>query len=152
MASSLSPNCTGFLRPSPEIDQVAVVDEATLKTLARVGDIKYPDGLAYAPTVQRIFVSDEHGNADVVIDATNNTLVTSIPLGGGAGNTVYDSGADRIYVAVHGKNELVDQDRPATLWNSPHAHRSPGSMIRTESRWMWRTSYGVGSLCRRSQR
>ena len=109
--------------------QVAVVDEATLKTLARVGDIKYPDGLAYAPTVQRIFVSDEHGNADVVIDATNNTLVTSIPLGGGAGNTVYDSGADRIYVAVHGKNELVTIDplrsritarTPLTWLDDPH--------------------------------
>jgi len=90
--------------------QVAVVDEASLKTLARVGDIKYPDGLAYAPSVQRIFVSDEHGNAEAVIDATNNTLITSIPLGGGVGNTVYDSGADRIYVAVHGKNELVTID------------------------------------------
>jgi DNA-binding beta-propeller fold protein YncE len=90
--------------------QVAVVDGKTLKTIARVGEIKYPDGLAYAPTVQRVFVSDEHGNADAVMDTTNNTLVTAIPLGGSAGNTVYDSGADRIYVAVHGKNELVTID------------------------------------------
>jgi DNA-binding beta-propeller fold protein YncE len=90
--------------------QVAVVDQSSLKTLAHVGDIKYPDGLAYAPTVQRVFVSDEHGNADAVIDATNNTLITSISLGGGAGNTVYDRVADRIYVAVHGKNELVTID------------------------------------------
>jgi DNA-binding beta-propeller fold protein YncE len=90
--------------------QVAVVDQASLKTLATVGEIKYPDGLAFAPTVQRIFVSDEHGNGDAVIDAANNTLVTFIPLGGGAGNTVYDSVADRIYVAVHGKNELVTID------------------------------------------
>jgi DNA-binding beta-propeller fold protein YncE len=89
---------------------VAVVDQATLKTLASVGEIKYPDGLAYAPTVQRVFVSDEHGNADAVIDAASNTLVTTIALGGGAGNTVYDSGADRIYVAVHGRNELVTID------------------------------------------
>ena len=88
-----------------------------------------PDGLAYAPTVQRVFVSDEHGNADAVIDTTNNTLVTSIPLGGGAGNTVYDSGADRIYVAVHGKNELVTIDplrakitarTPLTWLDDPH--------------------------------
>jgi DNA-binding beta-propeller fold protein YncE len=90
--------------------QVAVVDQTSLKTLATVGEIKYPDGLAFAPTVQRIFVSDERGNADAVIDAATNTLVTSIPLGGGAGNTVYDSVADRIYVAVHGKNELVTID------------------------------------------
>jgi len=109
--------------------QVAVVDQETLKILARVGEIKYPDGLAYAPSVQRLFVSDEHGNADAVIDATTNTMVTSIPLGGGAGNTVYDSGADRIYVAVHGKNELVTIDplrakitarTPLTWLDDPH--------------------------------
>lgn len=90
--------------------QVHVVDTATLKTIAKVGEIKYPDGLAYAPSVQRVFVSDEHGDADAVIDTTKNALVGSIPLGGGAGNTVYDSKADRIYVAVHGKNELVTID------------------------------------------
>lgn len=89
---------------------VAVVDRANLKTIAEVGDIKYPDGLAYAPSVNRVFVSDEHGNADVVIDATTNTVVTTIPLGGGAGNTVYDPGSDRILVAVHGKNDLVTID------------------------------------------
>lgn len=109
--------------------QVAVVDQASLKTLARVGEIKYPDGLAYAPTVQRVFVSDEHGNADAVIDTTNNSMVTTIPLGGGAGNTVYDSVADRIYVAVHDKNELVTIDplrmritarTPMTWLDDPH--------------------------------
>ena len=109
--------------------QVAVVDRANLKTLAQVGEIKYPDGLAYASTVQRVFVSDEHGNADAVIDATTNTLVTAIPLGGGAGNTVYDRGTDKIYVAVHGKNELVTIDplraritarTPMTWLEDPH--------------------------------
>lgn len=109
--------------------QVAVVDRASLKTLVQVGEIKYPDGLAYAPTAQRLFVSDEHGNADAVIDTTNNTLVTTIPLGGGAGNTVYDKKADRIYVAVHGKNELVTIDplrakitarTPLTWLDDPH--------------------------------
>jgi len=109
--------------------QVTVVDRASLKTLAQVGEIKYPDGLAYAPTVQRVFVSDEHGNAEAVIDVTNNTLVSTIPLGGGAGNTVYDSGSDRIFVAVHDKNELVTIDplraritarTPLTWLDDPH--------------------------------
>src|SRR6516162_3019599 len=90
--------------------QVAVVDRASLKTLAKVGEMKYPDGLAYAPRNNRVFVSDEHGDADAVIDAAHNTLLTTIPLGGGAGNTVYDSGDDKILVAVHGKNELIKID------------------------------------------
>ena len=104
----------------PEIDRifasitgdhhVGIVDRSSLKMLAPAGDINYPDGLAYAPSVHRVFVSDEHGNVDVVIDAKTNSKVTAIPLGGGAGNTVYDSVGDRILVAVHGKNELVTID------------------------------------------
>jgi DNA-binding beta-propeller fold protein YncE len=89
---------------------VAVIDSKTLHTLAKVGPITYPDGLAYAPTAKRVFVSDEHGNTDAVIDATNNALVTSIPLGGGAGNTVYDPNSGHILVAVHGLNQLVAID------------------------------------------
>jgi DNA-binding beta-propeller fold protein YncE len=86
----------------------------TLKTLALSGPINYPDGIAYAPGPQRIFVSDEHGNVDAVIDTKTNSLVASIPLGGGAGNTVYDSGSGHILVAVHEKNEVVAID-PATM-------------------------------------
>ena len=72
--------------------KVAVIDMETLKTIAKTGPVKYPDGIAYAPGAKRVFVSDEHGNADAVIDATTNSLVATIPLDGGAGNTVYDPG------------------------------------------------------------
>jgi len=90
--------------------KVAVVDMGSLKTIAKAGPVHYPDGIAYAPGPRRVFVSDEHGNADAVIDAATNTLLTSIPLGGGAGNTVYDPGSGHILVAVHEKNELVAID------------------------------------------
>ena len=93
--------------------KVAVVEMQTLKTIAKTGPVKYPDGIAYAPGAKRVFVSDEQGDADAVIDATTNSLVTTIPLGGGAGNTVYDPGSGHILVAVHEKNELVAID-PAT--------------------------------------
>lgn len=92
---------------------VSVVDTTTLKTIAGVGPIKYPDGIAFAPTAKRVFVSDEHGDADAVIDTNTNSFVTSIPLGGGAGNTVYDPVSGHILVAVHEKNELVSID-PST--------------------------------------
>jgi DNA-binding beta-propeller fold protein YncE len=87
--------------------KVAVVDMESLKTIAKAGPVHYPDGIAYATGPKRLFVSDEPGDADAVVDATTNTLLTTIPLGGGAGNTVYDSGTGRILVAVHEKNELV---------------------------------------------
>src|SRR5436309_2105172 len=89
---------------------LADVDSKTLTGLARVGEMVCPDGLAYAPDADRVYVSDEHGAADAVVDAKTNKLLTAIPLGGEAGNTVYDPGGRRILVAVHGKNELVSID------------------------------------------
>jgi DNA-binding beta-propeller fold protein YncE len=118
----------------PELDRVyasatgehklAVVDMHSLKIIAKAGPIKYPDGIAYAPTVKRVFVSDEHGDADAVIDATTNAMIASVPLGGGAGNTVYDSVSGHILVAVHEKNELVSID-PANVTIIAH-HPLPG--------------------------
>jgi DNA-binding beta-propeller fold protein YncE len=92
--------------------RVDVVDDKALKVIAQVGPITYPDGLAYAPGPKRVFVSDEHGKADAIIDTTTNRL-TTIPLGGEAGNTVYDSGAGQILVAVHETDELVAIDPEA---------------------------------------
>jgi len=47
---------------------------------------------------------------DTVIDPVNNRVVATISLGGGAGNTQYDEDADRIYVTVHGANQLAEID------------------------------------------
>lgn len=94
--------------------KVAAVDAKTLQTIAKVGPIDYPDGIAFAPVQKRVFVSDEHGGADAVIDAEKNSLLKKIDLGGGAGNTVYDSSSGHILVAVHEKNELAVID-PAKL-------------------------------------
>ena len=93
--------------------QVIAVDTRTLKIVGKAGPIDYADGLTYAPRQKKVFVSDEHGGVDAVIDVTRNSLLTKIPLGGGAGNTVYDSASGHILVAVHGVNMLVVID-PAT--------------------------------------
>lgn len=87
--------------------QMVAVDMKSLKIIGTAGPINYPDGLAYSPATKRVFVSDEHGGVDAVVDAQTNKLITSIPLGGGAGNTVYDAGSGQMLVAVHGANELV---------------------------------------------
>ena len=104
--------------------KLAIVDMQSLKTLAKTGPIDYPDGIAYAPGPKRVFVSDEHGDADAVVDAVTNQMITTIPLGGGAGNTVYDTNAGRILVGVHRKNELVAID-PATAKITAR-HELPG--------------------------
>ena len=89
------------------LHQLRVVNTRTLKIIASVGPIVSPDGIAYAPGPNRVFVSDEHGAVDAVIDARTNRLITKIPLGGGAGNTVYDPRTGNILVAVHHLDQLV---------------------------------------------
>lgn len=92
---------------------VVVTDIATLKELARVPGPRFPDGIAYTPDERRVFVSDESGGRDYVIDAVKSTLVGSIDLGGEAGNTHYDPGSHCILVAVQTANQMAVID-PAT--------------------------------------
>ena len=90
--------------------EVKVVDTDNLTVVAGITGVSDPDGLAYAPGPQRVFVSNEQGSGDGVIDAKTNRFVTEIRLDGEAGNTVYDPGSGHILVGVHEKNELVTID------------------------------------------
>jgi len=89
---------------------LAVIDDNTLQILARVPAGDYPDGIAYASKVKKLYVSDLHGKTDSVIDANSNQRVRTIALGGGAGNTQYDSVSEHILVTVHGQNQLAEID------------------------------------------
>lgn len=91
------------------IGAVVVLDATTGKRLASVsaGDV---DGLAYDPVSQRIFVSDETGARDVVIDARNDRAIGQIPLGGEAGNSQYDAVSRHVFVGVQTRDELVEID------------------------------------------
>src|SRR5438105_9266093 len=84
---------------------VAVIDARTLRVEAHVGQIGFPDGIAYAPEVKKIYVSDESGGGELVIDGPTNRVVTTIPLGGEGGNTVYDPGSGHILVVVQTRIE-----------------------------------------------
>ena len=90
--------------------EVAVVDDRSFAIVARVGGIRYPDGIAYAPNADKVFVSDESGESDVVIDATTLQKRSTIDLDGEAGNTHYDSVSKCILVAVQTRGELVAVD------------------------------------------
>lgn len=61
-------------------NEVVAIDEATYKITARMPGGVYPDGMAYAPDVNKLYVSDEHGGTDTVIDVRANTPVATIRL------------------------------------------------------------------------
>lgn len=94
-------------------DQPVAIDENTLKVVARAPAGVYPDGMAHAPAVHKLYVSDEHGGTDTVIDVRTNTRVATIPLGGQVGNTQYDPVSGYIFANVQTRAQLVEVD-PAT--------------------------------------
>lgn len=91
-------------------NELAVINDKSLEVEARIPAGNYPDGIAYASREMKLYVSDKSGKTDTVIDAKTNRPVTTIELGGGAGNTQYDAASDRIFVVVHGLNQLVEID------------------------------------------
>lgn len=109
--------------------EVAIIDDRTLKVTSRAGGIKFPDGIAYARAADKVFVSDESGGTDVVIDPITGAKRSTIDLGGEAGNTHYDSVSHCILVAVQTKNQMVAIDpvserivRRYDLPGSDHPH------------------------------
>jgi len=90
--------------------EVVGVDDRTLQVVQRIGDIQFPDGIAYDSDVGKLFVSDESGSADVVIDVATGKKLATIALGGEAGNTHYDSVSHCVLVAVQTRNQLVAID------------------------------------------
>jgi len=94
----------------PGHEHVAIVDARTLAVRARVGSVSFPDGIAYAPDANRIYVSDEAGGGELVVDGATDRVVATLALGGEAGNTLYDPGSGHVLVAVQTRDEFVEID------------------------------------------
>jgi YVTN family beta-propeller protein len=88
--------------------EVAVLDTEKLVVNKRIKDGKFPDGLAYSPETHKVFVSDEAGGVETVIDTKRNERVNTIQMGGEVGNTQYDPVSHLIYACVQTRNELVE--------------------------------------------
>jgi len=130
--------------------EVAAVDDRTLQVTARIGGVRFPDGIAYAPAEHKVFVSDESGEADVVIDARTNVKRSTVPLGGEAGNTHYDSVSHCVLVAVQTRNQLVAIDptteRIVARYDLPGSDRPHGFAIDEPGRLAFVTGEGNAAL------
>lgn len=129
---------------------VAVINDTTLQVIAQIGPIGFPDGLAYAPAQQKIYVSDESGGGELVIDGRANRAVTTIPIGGRAGNTVYDAGSGCILVAVQNQNQIVvidpRSDRMVSQFSPVNASFPHGLLVDAQRRLLFVANYNSASL------
>jgi DNA-binding beta-propeller fold protein YncE len=92
--------------------EVLTIDAATGRVLARAPAGEYPDGLAYDPAQRHVFVSDESGGAETVLNAAGHRIAT-IALGGEAGNVQYDAGSGMVLADVQTRNVVAVID-PST--------------------------------------
>ena len=130
--------------------RVAILVDSTLATVGSVEDITFPDGLAFAPEAGKVFVSDEFGRREVVIDAATGRLRALIPLGGVAGNTQYDLVGRRVFVAVQTRNELVaidpESERVSGRYRLPGADHPHGVLIDAPRRQAFVANEGNSKL------
>jgi DNA-binding beta-propeller fold protein YncE len=94
--------------------EVMTINATTGAVLATAPAGDYPDGLVYDPVERHVFVSDESGGVETVINARGRRIAT-ISLGGGAGNVQYDAGSGHVLVDVQTRGDIAVID--------PHSNR-----------------------------
>jgi YVTN family beta-propeller protein len=97
--------------------EALTIDAHTNRVIARAPAGSYPDGLAYDPAERRVFVSDESGGRETVLNASGHRIAT-IALGGEAGNVQYDSSSRHVLVDVQTRDDIAIID--------PHSNRILG--------------------------
>ena len=107
---TIRPRETILCRNDSEVAVQIAIDETTLQVIARMPGGTYPDGLAYSPEAHKVYVSDEHGGTDTVLDVVTNTRMTAVQIGGEIGNTQYDEFSHHMFISAQSANQLVEVD------------------------------------------
>lgn len=91
-------------------NRLDVISEQTFRVGASAPAGVYPDGMAYAPGAHELFISDEAGQTETVVDTRSNRRIATIAMGGEVGNSQYDPVSHRILVDVQTRDEIVAID------------------------------------------
>src|SRR5215468_8442460 len=98
----------GFITAG-QTDSVAVFELQTLKKIAEVKVDKKPDAIVYDPSTRRVFAMNGDSQTSTVINAADNRVLGTIPLGGGPEFAIADSKGN-VFVNVEDKSELLRID------------------------------------------
>jgi DNA-binding beta-propeller fold protein YncE len=92
-------------------NSVTVFDLKTLKTTntIKLTDAENPDAILYDPASKRVFTFNGRSKNATAIDASNDTVISNIPLDGKPEFAVSD-GRGMVYVNIEDKNEQTQID------------------------------------------
>ncbi|MDE2187691.1 MAG: YncE family protein, partial [Betaproteobacteria bacterium] len=86
---------------------VVAVSLRTLAVVQRFAAGGFPDGSAWVPGVDRLFVSNERGGVETVIGGTPLRVEQNLKLGGEAGNSAFDAASNRVLVNVQTRGQIA---------------------------------------------
>ncbi|MFM2295570.1 MAG: hypothetical protein RLZZ350_1983 [Verrucomicrobiota bacterium] len=99
----------GFVSCGRE-DKCAIVDLKTLQTISKVDTGKNPDAMLYDPARQEIYMFNHTGGSATVIDAKAGKVIATVQLDGKVEFGAVDTKAERVFVNLEDKSELVAID------------------------------------------
>jgi DNA-binding beta-propeller fold protein YncE len=88
-------------------NKIGVVDLKTMKVIARLATEDKPDGSTYASDFKKLYVSDERGKAEAVVDVTKDHIIRTLHFDSENGMPQYDPVAKLVYLNLQNKNVFV---------------------------------------------
>lgn len=114
-------------------DELAVIDARTLSVVARHPIGHYPNAMAWAPSVRKLYVADQYAQAIAVVDGASNRLLKMIPVGGDVGNVQFDTTDGLIYANDQSSGDLLvvdpKTDAITARYRLPGCARNHGLLI-----------------------
>jgi DNA-binding beta-propeller fold protein YncE len=90
-------------------DTLEVVDLKAGKRSKTIGQLKEPQGVLYAPELNRLYVANGNDGSVRIFDATSYALLKTLDYGDDADNVRYDAAHKRIYIG-YGSGALGELD------------------------------------------
>ena len=84
-----------------------------MKVVKKLPTEKKPDGSAYAAPFHKLYVSDERGKAEAIVDVTKDVIIKTLHFDSETGMPQYDPVARKVYVNLQDQNVFAIID-PAT--------------------------------------
>jgi YVTN family beta-propeller protein len=84
-----------------------------MKVIKKLKTAAKPDGSAYAAPFHKLYVSDERGKAEAIVDVTTDEIINTLHFRSQTGMPQYDPVARKVYVNLQDENILAVID-PAT--------------------------------------
>ncbi|MEP7363916.1 MAG: YncE family protein [Acidobacteriota bacterium] len=117
-ATAQTPTAVRVLQTNSAGDDIDVIDPATNRVIARIGEIEVPHGVAIAPGGARIYVTDESLRTLDVVDAPTLKVIKRIPLSGRPNNVDVARDGSRVYVGIREAPGAVDVIDARSLTNA----------------------------------